>query len=538
MFRSTPPIVPPSGWWTRNWYIAFLAIISIVPLIQPTVPPLIDLMGHMGRYRVEISDPSSPLLTRYYSFNWALMGNLGVDLLIVPMAKIFGLELGVKLIVMTVPPLTILGLLLVAREVHGRLPATAGLVAPFGYCWPFQWGFINYVFAMALTLNAFAFWLYLARVGRLRLRAGLFVPIGCLIWLAHGFAWGVLGLLAFSAEIVRMRDVEGRGYGESLWRGALHCLPLAPPMLLMVMWRSGAVAGKTTDWFNWIAKYVYLISALRNHWMNFDIVLVALLILFVLFGISSIGWRDYGFRMRRTLGVATLVLVIAYILMPRIVIGSAYADMRLAPYVIAIGVIGIVPRTTNRIALNTIAALALIIFGFRLYQSTDRYIAFANYQEEQLVALDHVEPQSRVFVLVDLPCLSRWESPRLEHLGAMAIVRREAFVNGQWTMPGAQLLSIKYAPAKGYAEDPTQVMRPKRCRAKRARSIESSIALFPRQAFDYLWLINTAQDHWPDNDPTLKMVWNGGERGALYRIVGSATIAMDTPKGMETIVTQ
>ena len=312
MFRSTPPIVPPSGWWTRNWYIAFLAIISIVPLIQPTVPPLIDLMGHMGRYRVEISDPSSPLLTRYYSFNWALMGNLGVDLLIVPMAKIFGLELGVKLIVMTVPPLTILGLLLVAREVHGRLPATAGLVAPFGYCWPFQWGFINYVFAMALTLNAFAFWLYLARVGRLRLRAGLFVPIGCLIWLAHGFAWGVLGLLAFSAEIVRMRDVEGRGYGESLWRGALHCLPLAPPMLLMVMWRSGAVAGKTTDWFNWIAKYVYLISALRNHWMNFDIVLVALLILFVLFGISSIGWRDYGFRMRRTLGVATLVLVIAF----------------------------------------------------------------------------------------------------------------------------------------------------------------------------------------------------------------------------------
>ena len=538
MFRSTPPVTPPSGWWTRSWYIAFLALISIIPLIQPQVPPLIDLMGHMGRYRVEIADPSSPLLTRYFNFQWALMGNLGVDLLIVPMAKIFGLELGVKLIVMMVPPLTITGLLLVAREVHGRLPATAALVAPFAYCWPFQWGFINYVLAMALTLNAFALWLYLARIGRVRLRAVLFVPIAALIWLGHGFAWGVLGLLAFAAEIVRMRDIEGRGYGESLWRGALHCLPLAPPLLLMVAWRSGNVAGETVDWFNWIAKYVYLVSSLRNHWMQFDIALVSALILLVLFGMSSIGWQQYGFRMRRTLGVALLVLIIAYILMPRIVIGSAYADMRLAPYVIAIGVIGVVPAFTNRIALNAIAALALIIFGARVYQSTDRFIAFSTWQEKQLAALDHVEPQSRVFALVDLPCLSLWESPRLEHLGAMAIVRREAFVNGQWTMPGAQLLSIKYAPAKGYAEDPTQVMRPRRCRAPTARSIESSIALFPRQAFDYLWLINTSQDHWPANDPTLKMVWNGGKRGVLYRITGSATLAMDTPKGMESVATQ
>ncbi len=538
MFRSTPPITPPSGWWTSFWYIALLAIVSIIPLIYPTVPPLIDLMGHMGRYRVELADPASPLLTEYYSFRWALMGNLGVDLLIIPLSKIFGLELGVKLIVMSVPPLTVTGLLLVAREVHGRLPATAALAAPFAYCWPFQWGFINYVFAMALALNAFALWLRLARFGRIRLRAALFVPLGGLLWLAHGFAWGVLGLLAFAAEVVRMRDVEGRGYFESLWRGALHCLPLAPPMLLMILWRSGDVAGKTLDWFNWVAKYVYLISSLRAHWMEFDIWHVAGLVLLVLFGITSLGWRQYGFRMRRTLGVATLVLIIAYILMPRIVIGSAYADMRLAPYVIAIGVIGIVPRFTNRVALNLVAAAALLIFGFRVYQTTIRFAAFGDFHESQLAALNRIERGSRVFALVNLPCLSRWESPRLEHLGAMAIVRRDAFVNGQWTMPGAQLLSIKYAPAKGYAEDPTQVMRPRHCRHPRARSIESSLALFPRHAFDYVWLINTPPIHWPGSDPTLRMIWNGGELGALYRIVGSATMAMDTPKGTLKLATQ
>jgi len=532
MFRSTPLETPPEGWWTSPFFIGALALACIIPLLNPTVPPLVDLMGHMGRYAVELADPQSPLRAQYFGFKWALMGNLGVDLLVIPLAKVFGLELAVKLIVMAVPALTLTGMLLIAQEVHGRLPATAALAAPFAFCWPFQWGFINYVMAMALALNAFALWLYLARTGRIRLRAILFVPIGALIWLAHGFAWGVLGLLAFAAEIVRMRD-EGRGFAASLLFGGLHCLPLAPPLMLMALWRSGDVKGATTDWFNWVAKYVYLVSSLRNHWMWFDVRHVAALIVLVLFGLVGLG-----FRMRRTLGVAAVVLIIAYILMPRIVIGSAYADMRLAPYVIAVGVLAVVPRFTNRIALQAVALFAVAIFGYRIYLSTVRFEAFSQHQEAQLKALDRVKPGSRIFVLVDLPCLSRWESPRMEHLGGMAIVRREAFVNGQWTMAGAQLLSIKYAPAKGYAEDPTQVMRPKYCRAWNARSIESSVALFPRQAFDYLWLIDATPDHWPGSDPTLKMVWNGGRRGALYRIVGSATMAMDTPKGMERVVTQ
>jgi hypothetical protein len=532
MFRSTPHQTPPEGWWTSPWYIAALALLSVIPLLRPEIPPLTDLLGHMARYTVETASPDSPLLTRFYSFKWSLMGNLGVDLLIIPMSKIFGVELGVKLIVMTVPPLTITGLLLIAREVHGRLPATAGLVAPFAYCWPFQWGFINYVFAMALTLNAFALWLWMGRTGRIELRAILFVPIGCIIWLAHGFAWGVLGLLAFAAEIIRVRD-QGNGVWKSLLFGGLHCLPLAPPLGLMFAWRAGAVAGATTDWFNWVAKYVYLVSSLRNHWMAFDMYHVATLLVLIAFAMIGIC-----FRMRRVLGVAMIVLAIAYIIMPRIVIGSAYADMRLAPYIIAIGVIAMVPRFTDRRALSAVALIALGIFGYRLYLSTVRYDAFATRYEEQLKALDHVERGSRIFVLVDLPCLSLWEAPRMEHLGSIAVVRKEAFVNGLWTMPGAQLLSIEYEPAKGYAEDPTQVMRPRRCRGRTTRSIESSVALFPRAAFDYLWLINTPPDHWPQGDPSLKMVWNGGERGALYRVAGPAIMAMETPKGTRNFATQ
>ena len=55
----------------------------------------------------------------------------------------------------------------------------------------------------------------LARAGRLRLRALLFVPLSCGLWLCHAFGWGVLGVLAFSAELIRHHDLAEGERGVS-----------------------------------------------------------------------------------------------------------------------------------------------------------------------------------------------------------------------------------------------------------------------------------------------------------------------------------
>lgn len=530
MFRSAPSIAPPSGWWTSRPYLLLLVLLAAVPLITPSIPPLTDLMGHMGRYRVELADPNSMLRTRFYSFDWAIMGNLGVDLLIVPLSRIFGLELGVKLIVLAIPPLTVAGLLAVAREAHGRIPATAVFALPLAYGFPFQWGFVNFVLSMALALNAFGLWLWLTRLEKYRLRTWLFVPISVAVWLCHVFGWGVLGLLVFASEYVRARE-KGEGWLASFWHGGLACVPLSPPILLMLLWRGGDVSGQTKDFFNWKFKWVYLKSILRNHWMSLDLACAALLGVLVALGLFGVG-----FRMNRKLGIAALMLIATYILLPRILLGSAYADMRLAPFMVAVAVIAVTPRIRNRWVLSGIAAAAAAIFVLRIGVSTEHFAENDRVYREQLAALDHVPAGSRVFVLVDLPCLSRWDGTRLDHLGAMAIVRRDAFVNGQWSMPGAQLIGIRYAPAKGYSEDPTQIMRPRRCRSRHARDIAQSVEKFPRFAFDYLWMVNAPGAARPV-DPGLQPVWQA-PRGALYRIVGTATAAMDTPSGSDARLTQ
>src|SRR5688500_383357 len=201
-------------WWETRPFVAAMILLSAVPLLYPAIPPLVDLLGHMGRYRVQLDLDSSPWLGRYYGYEWRAIGNLGVELLIIPLSKLFGLEPAVKLIVLTIPPMMTAGFLWVAREVHGRLPPTAIFALPFAYSHPFLFGFVNSSLSMALAFLAFGLWLRLGRLDLIRLRALLFVPISFIVFFTHTFGWGMLGLMAFSAEAVRQHD-RGAGWLKS-----------------------------------------------------------------------------------------------------------------------------------------------------------------------------------------------------------------------------------------------------------------------------------------------------------------------------------
>lgn len=45
---------PSPCWWERRWFLALAILATMVPLLYSPLPPLVDLPGHVGRYRVEI----------------------------------------------------------------------------------------------------------------------------------------------------------------------------------------------------------------------------------------------------------------------------------------------------------------------------------------------------------------------------------------------------------------------------------------------------------------------------------------------------
>jgi hypothetical protein len=494
-------------WWQTWWGAGAIALLCALPLLWPAVPPLVDLPGHMAAYRVELDLAHSPDLQRYYTLHWALIGNLGMNLLVVPLSKLLGLEPAVKAIMIAVPPITAAGFLWVAREVHGRIPPTALFAVPFAYSYPFVFGFANFVLSMALAFVAFGLWLHLGRRNLVRLRAALFVPIAVIVWLAHTFGWGTLGLMALSAELVRQMD-RGHRLRDAALRAALHCLSLVVPLILMVVWRSGDVAGRTEHWFAIVPKINYVLYALRDRWAWLDIPSMLLVL-----GLIAVAVRSRFFGFSRNLAASCLFLLVMYLLLPQKIFGSSYADMRLMPYAIAISILAIRPKR----AMPALAIAGLLFVALRIGAETVSFGLYGRAFDRELAALDHVPRGARMISLIGTPCRGEWTMARFDHLSGMAVVRREAFSNDQWSVAGAQLDRSAYLAAGAFRKDPSQIVRLHDCPVNRWPTLDSSLRNFPRAAFDYLWLINP-----PAYDPALVRgmvpVWTNG-RSMLLRIV-------------------
>src|SRR6476469_6662338 len=285
-------------WWESRLCLALVVAATMIPLIYPPIPPLVDLFGHMGRYRVELGLNHSPWLQRYFDYHCA---------------PIVGLEPAVKLIVLAIPPLTAVGFLWVAREVHGRVPPTAFFALPFIYGFPFLFGFVNFALSVALAFLAFGLWLRLGRLERTTLREWLFVPISIIIFFCHTYGWGLLGLMCFSADAVRLHD-RGRSWFRAGFEAARHTSVMALPLAAMLLWRSETHGGSTSSWFEWKIKWHWIYMALRDRWKWFDIASLIVPVLIFLYAVIS-----RKLTLSRNLAFSAIVLAIAFAVLPRIV---------------------------------------------------------------------------------------------------------------------------------------------------------------------------------------------------------------------------
>jgi hypothetical protein len=494
------------GFLDRRWTIALLALAAAIPLVWPPIPPLVDLLGHMGRFRIQTAIDHVPSLAAAYSFHWTLLGNLGVDLLIMPMAKLFGVELGTKLIVLAIPPLTVAGMLWAAREVHGRVPPTALFALPLAYAYPFQFGFINFALSVAVAFPLLALWTRLGREDRRGLRAALFVPLSCLLWLTHMVGWGLFGLAAFGTEFV-LRNRRGDPVLKAGIGAGLACLVLALPAIPTLLLRSDSPQAISFDWFHWEAKYFWIESLLRDRWRTFDVVCAHLILLVI--AIAAIRRK-----MDTLLAVPALLCLAAFVLMPRVAMGSAYADMRLLPFTCALALLAI------RSEARWITAAGLAFFAARLAATTISFLIYDHSYRDELRALDHLPRGASVLAMVIRPCGNVWSTARLDHLPAMAIVRRDAFSNDQWVMEGAQAVKVIKPGVGRYGSDPSQLVYPKGC--NEGSDLHRAMIEFNRAAFDHVWIIDQPPGFIPP--PDLRPVWRN-TRSVLYRVVGVSSNA-------------
>lgn len=513
-FEMTDDVLETDGpkplfWWERRYALGALVWVGLVPLLWPALPPLTDLPGHMGRWHIAIAIGKSTALAHYYAFAWEPLGNLGMDLLVPALAAILPFELAAKIGVMFIPAITMAGLLWIAREVHGRVPPTALLALPLSYASPFQMGFVNFALAQGLALCGLALWLRLAKQRRFGLRAAIFVPVAGLLWLAHSFGWAIFCLMASGTELARLRG-EGRSWGAVLAGAAAQVLPLAWPLLVMVL-RAGGQATNADDWFNWSAKIIWIASILRDRWQIFDIISLVPIAL-ALYDAA----RNPKLGFSTTLGWPTSLCLVAFLVMPRLALGGAYVDMRLAPLAAMLGLLAIKPPSGSGSVRSAqmLAMLALAFFLVRTAAMTASFVLRSAEQQRELAAISAIPYGASVLSLVARPCGGDWSDLRRDHLPAMAIVRRDIFTNEQWDLEGQQLLRIRNLAAQPYLADPSQLVYPAVCAVMGSR-FGTAIRTFPRAGFTHVWTIGfpPGAAHAPD----LQLIWTDGN-SAVYRV--------------------
>jgi len=515
----------PDNWWSRPPYVALLLLLLAVPLMWPAVPPLDDMPTHLGRFRIQAGTADAPTLAGIFTIRWMPVGNLGVDLLVLALQPLLGVELAAKTVVISIPVISGAGLLLIAREAHDELPASAGFALPLVYGYAFQYGFINFSLAAGLALLCFGTVLRYQRLKRPWLWRMLILLGSIMIYFAHIFGWVVFGLLIAGNALYRHLG-RWRITIVTLRSLAAECLLLALPLVFVIIWRSGDNQGETSAYFDVGHKWGWIESALRDRWVRWDGLSALGCVGLVALGLIGIA------RMDRRLMTVFLVMAAFYLFIPYAFHGLIYADMRIAPLMLAIGVIAIAPRAAwGRGTASLVALLALSFVAARTAATTISYAQYAADHQRYLVALDHVPRGARIAAFVAPPCPRGWSVPRIVHLASMAIVRRDAFANDQFDMPGAQLVEVGPSIPRAFAYHSSEQVRLPGC-DRPEPLLSERIASLPRGTFDHLWLIGVDPRNRPE-EPWLRVLWSD-DRSALYAIVEQpdrpAVIGPDRPE--------
>ena len=480
------------------WLALVLAALSCLPAVVARYPQMSDYPAHLARYYVMLDGGRTPVLARYYGFEWAWTGNLGVDILIRPFAAVFGLEAGGRIITALIPPLTGFGILAVEWVLRRRFGI--GSLLAFAFIWsPMMLiGLLNYALGQALALWAFALWVALGARG---LGAGkpwrraLFVPIGIIVWLCHVSAWGMLGVMVAGYEWSRAKH----------WQSLIAPWPLAAPALIMLaapLLGAGGTSGAFAyGAYWWIFKQAIWLKAMRDTSYGLDFLgEVAVM--------TAIVTAALHRRIDGRLGWAAGALALLGIIVPRHISGGDYADYRMVTSGLMLACLAIDWQPEGGWGRAVVLFGAPALYLARLSVTTLSWQADSAETARLLLALDHIPDGARVASAV-LVRRENWGLDHFEHIGDYAVLRRNALVNANFAVAHVHMLRLKVP----YYTDPSH-----RLTLSPNQPVDLSHfapATNPVVAARYLWYVGTRG---PDRLPAgAQVVWR--EPGTLVALL-------------------
>lgn len=435
---------------------ALMLAALVLPVLATPMPPLFDYPNHLARLWLIGGGVAVPPVSSMYAIEWSALTNIGIDLLAVPLTRLFSAEAVGKLYLGAGLVLAPLGVAMLHRALYGRLNWWVLAFPLLAWNGAVLAGFLNFQLGLGLALLLAAVDPALAQRGA----APVFLwRLGCaaLLLLVHVFALvfyaALLCGLALGAEI---RPLLRRG---GPWAAALRLLPvlaavglafaaflLAAPALPGAHEAAGthSLAADFAEGFRELLYRRKAKSALSWMW-TYNLAADAAMLLLALLPLALARWRLHA-----GLLLVAVALGLLFVVTPFRLAGTYWIDRRfvfMAPLVLAAALRPELPARFMRGAAVLLACLCVVRTGFiggvwQLRQADVRAV-------EQVLA--EVPPGAAVLPVQHTPLpwvrgpLGRFfggGEPSFGHYPALALPERLAFTPTIFTARGKQPLRV------------------------------------------------------------------------------------------------
>ena len=412
----------------------------IAPLLVVEAPPLLDYLNHLARIAILADGGADPVLASMYAPHWAVIPNLGLDILLTPLMRVMPPLTAGRIAAAVVLLLPFIGTIAYSRAIYRRSsywPLGATLVS---YNATFLLGFMNFLAGIGFAMLLASAWI------NWRDRHPAPTVLLCSVGTVGLFFCHLMGLLLALVLIAAFElDSSIRRPSAVKWR-ALSAAPLVIGPGVLYMLAPLAKLSTGAQYLPFGDKTLQLLAPFISYNPFIDLMSSAVV------GLCIIGLLVTGYlRIRRSAAIAVIVLFALYLGLPFIAKGIYFVDTRITimlGYLLFGAVIPVaVPfRTTNLISVALIGAFIL-----RMGTVLSVWSGYQQDLDGMRAAIHLVQPGQRVY-LVSVspeeapaywqrvpPNRMLWTGVRLDyHLAALVSLEHHAFWPGLFADPSQQ----------------------------------------------------------------------------------------------------
>lgn len=405
------------------WFVV-LWLVTGLPLFLLHGVPGTDTPNHVARLHI-LAHPEAYVGS--YTPDWKLIPNLAVDLLVVPVLKLTGMDatLMMKVFIFNIFGLFGFGFALVNRAMSKKWQPIGLLGFLFCYSYTLGFGFINYLFGISVALCLVGIQLQLQYKPLLRffvLGAGL--PLLTVMHLM-GFGFAALSILVLA---LLSKDRQDRT--RFFWGGWIFGCLMA---VILVKSSSADPVGLGLTFGPFPARVRNLVFPLNfsGQWMDYVFWAVT----------GGVVWWAAFVPKNHPNRIAAWVLVggLAFVFcLPHVMMGSAFLAARSSLWVY---LLGFALLKECRLALWAV----VLVLSVRSVDVSSRFVAWNPTMDSVRQAFTSLPPNAIIYQFGEMaahPLTPNGWNPPLLHANCGYLLAHPGFVNNVFAFEGEQPISI------------------------------------------------------------------------------------------------